>query len=211
MSPATTAPDLTTLSPPEIDELWAEAIAPAARDLQAANEVLRSARRYLKAGGVYRETGESKQARGESLQAAALKAYRTASAPFDAEFTRRGGWARYLLVAASNGHVHRATCHTITPGRTFVQPVHELSGQDDAGVVVAAGHTACSHCFPDAPVQTAEDKRAANVARGRCAGTGERATVIGRSRRYGRCPSCGGTFGVSAHGIVRPHKPAAAS
>jgi hypothetical protein len=152
--------------------------------------------------------GERMMAQGTAAQDAARAEYREASAPFDAEFERRGGWTRYLQVIASNGHVHSPYCHTLTPGQTFVQPVFELSGQDGAGVVVAAGHTACSKCFPDAPVQTVDDKRAANVAKGRCAGTGERATVIGRSGRYGRCGDCGGMFGVSVYGILRPHKSA---
>lgn len=88
----------------------------------------------------------------------------------------------------------------------MVAPVFELSGQDGGGVIAGAGHRACSKCFPDAPVETVEDKRAANAARGRCVGTGERAASVGASGRYGRCGACGEVFGVSAHGLLRPHK-----
>jgi hypothetical protein len=209
--PATTpaVPDLTTLSPPEIDELWSAAIEPAARALQAAHEELRSGRRYRNAGASYADTAARKLERGAAMLAQAQADYAAASAPFDAEFERRGRWTRYVLVIGSSGHVHSPYCHTLTPGQTFISPVFELSGQDGAGVVVAAGHTACSHCFPDAPVQTVEDKRAANVARGRCAGTGEQATAFTANRRYGRCGTCGGTFGVSTYGKLRPHKPEA--
>ncbi|MGH2900713.1 MAG: hypothetical protein ACRDMZ_18705, partial [Solirubrobacteraceae bacterium] len=203
------AADLTTLSPPEIDELWAEAIAPASQALGAANELARSARRYVRAGGAFAQRGEQRLAEAQAAQEAALVAYREASAPFDAEFERRGGWTRYLQVIASNGHVHHGHCHTILPGRTMVAPVFELSGQGGAGVVAAAGFSACSKCFPDAPVETVEDKRAANVAKGRCAGTGTQASSLNSSRRYGRCGECGGTFGVSTYGILRPHKAAA--
>lgn len=204
-----TTTDLTELSPPEIDELWSEATAPAAAAVQRANELARSGRRYAAWGVQYRERGERMIADAAVARKAAHDAYHVASAPFDAEFERRGGWTRYLLVVASKGHVHAPHCHTITPGQTMVQPVFELSGQDGAGVVAAAGHAACSKCFPDAPVETVEDKRAANVAKGRCAGTSTQATAMGRSGRYGRCGECGGTFGVSTHGLLRPHKPEA--
>lgn len=200
--------DLTTLSPPEIDELWSEAIAPASRAIAAANERMRSARRYLKAGGHYTATGERIEAEANEKLAAAREEYAAVSAPFDAEFERRGGWTRYLQVIASNGHVHSPSCHTIIPRQTMVAPVFELSGQDGAGVVARAGFSACSKCFPDAPVQTVADKRAANVAKGRCAGTGEQAAELRSSRRYGRCGECGGIFGVSTHGVIRPHKAA---
>lgn len=205
----TATPDLTALSPPEIDELWSAAVEPSARAMQRANEELRSGRRYRDAGGNYAEIAARKLERGEAMRAQAQADYAAASAPFDAEFERRGRWTRYVLVIGSNGHVHSPYCHTLNPGQTLISPVFELSGQDGAGVVVAAGHTACSHCFPDAPVPTVEDKRAANVAKGRCAGTGQQATVIGSSGRYGRCGDCGGTFGVSAYGKLRPHKPEA--
>lgn len=198
--------DLKGLTPPEVDEAWAEAIQGPGRRIASASETLRSARRYLRAGGHYTAQGERMKAEGDQALYEAQQAYHEASAPFDAEFARRGGWTRYLIVMNSNGHVHRPYCHTLIPGRTLVAPVYALSGQDGEGVVAAAGHTACSKCFPDAPVQTVEDKRAANVAKGRCAGTGQRATKVSNNRRYGRCPECGETYGVSGYGIIRPHK-----
>lgn len=198
--------DLTLLSPPEVDELWAAAIEPAARAQRSAAEAMRAAMRYVRAGGYYATRGETQRAAAQEKLDAAVAQYREASAPFDAEFERRGGWTRYLQVANANGHVHHGACHTMTPGRTMVAPVFELSGQDDAGVVAAAGHTACSKCFPDAPVETAEDRRAAQLAKGRCAGTGQPASSIRPSRRYGVCSECEGVFGISTHGIVRPHK-----
>lgn len=201
--------DLTVLSPAEIDEMWSEAIAPASRAMGVANERARSAQRYLRAGGQYAETGERIKAEAAAAQAVARADYAAASAPFDAEFAARGGWSRYLLVANSNGHVHAPGCHTIVPGRTMVSPVFELSGQDGAGVVAAAGHTACSKCFPDAPVETVADKRAANVAKGRCAGTSTQAVSRGANGRYGKCGECGAVFGTSAYGVLRPHKAAA--
>lgn len=212
MSATTT--DLTTLTPAEVDELRAEAVEPAARKIAQAQDARRSANRYLKAGGYYRERGEELLAKAQEALAAAEDAYREAAAPFDAEYERRGRWPRYLLVvSSSNGHVHRGhgCCSALTPGVTLVAPVWQLSGEDDEGVVVSQGFRACSKCFPEAPVETVEDKRAANAAKGRCAGSGERATAFTPNRRYGRCPSCGGTFGVSTYGKVRPHKPEARS
>jgi hypothetical protein len=53
------------------------------------------------------------------------------AAPFEAEFDRRGGWARYIISGQ----------------------VAEASGMDEAEVVASFNATACTHCFPSAPVE----------------------------------------------------------
>ncbi|HVT78348.1 MAG TPA: hypothetical protein VHD87_15030 [Acidimicrobiales bacterium] len=71
-----------------------------------------------------------------------------------AEYERRGGWSRYQLVAsrsAKAGHLHRPHCHTLRM-TTKVLWVPEASALGAADVVGRFGETACSHCFPDAPV-----------------------------------------------------------
>lgn len=70
--------------------------------------------------------------------------------PFEAEYNRRGGWTRYIVVP--RGHLHRRSCSTLTPGRTMVGQVAEASGMTDEQVVEHFKITACTHCFPDAPV-----------------------------------------------------------
>lgn len=81
---------------------------------------------------------------------AALEAER----PYTEEFTRRGGWTRAYLVDNTNGHVHKwrrcVTCHPTT--RYFW--LTQFSGADETQIVEAAGETACTECYPSAPVDT---------------------------------------------------------
>lgn len=155
--------NLTSLSPAEVDALWLDAIQPALRAQAAATATISSARRYLKAGGAYTARGNEMLARGNEALAAAEAAYDEASAPFAAEYDARGGWNRYLMVANSNGHLHRGwagTCHCHTLQRTtWVAPVPALSGMSNSDVVAEMKHTACSVCFPDAPVLTTADRK----------------------------------------------------
>jgi hypothetical protein len=75
-----------------------------------------------------------------------------AARPLDAEYKRRGGWTRAWLVLASGGHVHRTTeCRTCFPTTKFAW-LTQLSGQDEAGIVEQAGETACTECYPNAPI-----------------------------------------------------------
>lgn len=152
--------DLTALDPPGIDEAWAMAIRPAAEAQARASKRLADARRYLKAGGYHRERGERIEAEATAMMDEAMARYRAASAPFDEEYERRGGWPRYLLVCNSNGHVHTSPhrCSTIVPGSTMVAPVYELSGASEAEVVARCGTSACTRCFPAAPVETRVDR-----------------------------------------------------
>lgn len=127
--------------------------------------------------------------------------------PFEAEFARRGGWTRYLVV--QGGHLHYSHCHTLTPGRTLVGGVAEASGLDQAEVVGKFGEHACTHCFPDAPV--APKKTPAEE--GFCEHSGEHLTAdklerIGFYRRRSvstRC-ACGKSVAVTPRGVLRKHK-----
>lgn len=63
------------------------------------------------------------------------------------------GWNRFFLVTSSAGHVHRSMrCSTCYMTTTYA-PVVDLSGLTDADAVDALGHTLCSVCFPEAPVE----------------------------------------------------------
>lgn len=208
---ANTTTDLTTLTPPQIDELWAEAMVPAHTVWAKLAEARRSARRYRKAN--YAVPAYLTE-RIETLDAEYTELAK-ASAPFDAEYERRGGWTRYLiLVSSSNGHVHRSPghCGSLTPGKSVVSPVYELSGNDEAGVVERCGHTACSKCFKTAPVA-----KGTSIKPGQCPDTGNvydgrdygnpASYASNRVSRYAKCPTCGTGVSVTSTGKLRAHKP----
>jgi hypothetical protein len=74
-------------------------------------------------------------------------------APLEAEYDRRGGWARAFLVTNSGGHVHKdMSCGTcfITTSYAWMT---DFSGMDEAEIVDAAGERACTVCYPSAPVE----------------------------------------------------------
>lgn len=81
--------------------------------------------------------------------AAVIWAERT---PFDAEFTRRGGWTRFFLVTNNTGHVHSSmrcgTCHW----NTQFEWLPTYSSMTEAELVGIAGEEACTTCFSSAPV-----------------------------------------------------------
>lgn len=97
-------------------------------------------------------------------------------AAVDAEYNRRGGWERYIIVP--DGHVHygRFQCPTLDHGErpTDRRFVPHLSAMTEAQMVEAVGHTACTVCFPTAPAmpafqaglrRTADEKAAARTAK----------------------------------------------
>lgn len=93
-----------------------------------------------------------------------------------AEYQRRGGWERYIIVP--DGHVHygRINCPSLDHGirpteRRFIP---SLSAMTEAQMVEAVGETACTVCFPTAPAmpafqaglkRTADEKVAARIAK----------------------------------------------
>ena len=124
------------------------------------------------------------------------------AAPLEAEYERRGGWTRYIVVPG--GHLHKRACHTLTPGRTMVGQVAEASGFDEGEVVAKYDETACTHCFPDAPVA----EKLTPAEEGFCEHSGTYAdpeTYRTPSGRYAECP-CGEVVSVTATGKLRKHK-----
>lgn len=70
------------------------------------------------------------------------------------EFDSRGGWTRYYLVTNTNGHVHSSThCSTCFPTTSYAW-LTEQSGMTAEALVELAGESACTECFPWAPVST---------------------------------------------------------
>jgi hypothetical protein len=88
-------------------------------------------------------------AEGNKLAAAEAEA-----APYEAEYTRRGGWNRVFLATSSNGHAHNGTeCSTCHNGqyRTAFAWLIRYSGKPEAEIVADAGKRACTTCYPSAP------------------------------------------------------------
>ena len=73
--------------------------------------------------------------------------------PWNAEFTRRGGWTRSFLV--TDGHAHSSqdcsTCNRQGQLTNFSWMV-AYSGLNEAEIVKDAGERACTVCYPSAPV-----------------------------------------------------------
>lgn len=70
----------------------------------------------------------------------------------EAEYSRRGGWTRFWIVVNSNGHIHTSmNCTTCFPTTQYAW-LPAISGNTNEEVVELAGESACTICFPDAPV-----------------------------------------------------------
>jgi hypothetical protein len=151
MMETTETTELAGLTPPQIEELWQEALVPAERIAQRIYAKRASARRYRKAGGHYVAQAEKIEAEAEALKQGALQEAKQVEEPFIAEWKRRGGWTRYFLV--SGGHLHALPCSTLTPGLTLVGLIAEASGLTEEQVVAKYQYTACTHCFKAAPVE----------------------------------------------------------
>lgn len=74
-------------------------------------------------------------------------------AVLDAEYGRRGGWTRAYLV--TDGHVHKTRrCSSCNNGQspTRFSWMIDYSGKSEEEIIQAAGHRACTICYPSAPV-----------------------------------------------------------
>lgn len=153
--------DLTTLTPEEIDTilfpLWAERWKITAYLNQYRSLV---APTLFPGATLDRMWGRATKALpyeirryGEEIQKyeARLAEIRAEAGIYQEEFTRRGGWVRYILCGNNNGHLHYDSCHTLKwTTRTLLVP--QASGLDASEVVGRFGTVACSKCFPGAPV-----------------------------------------------------------
>ncbi len=77
--------------------------------------------------------------------------------PYDAEYTRRGGWNRVYLATSNGGHAHNGTeCSTCHHGesRTGFAWLVRYSGKPESEIVADAGQRACTTCYPSAPIST---------------------------------------------------------
>jgi hypothetical protein len=186
----------------------------AENDMRGSERHQRTALQSLKAQGKTPQDGvaeaEARLAQVHEVQDPKIEAIKAELAPFNAEYERRGGWSRFILV--SGGHLHRdpAWCGSLTPGKTQVCLMAEASGMDADAVVAKYDYTACTKCFPDAPV---EDKVGA-VKPGECEGSRTFDYDRDTARRgfcYGngaKCNHCGTFQAVTQNGFgkLRAHK-----
>lgn len=195
-------PDLTAMTPPEIEALWEKA---ARRQQYALAEQVGTKRTIRRYGGEAHAPDyliERLQDCRERIQHAEV-----ALAPFQAEFKRRGGWTRYFVV--SGGHLHKRECSTLRFD-TQIGFIPAAAGMDAQEVVETFNYVACTHCFPDAPVEpelTLEQQ-------GLCGNEPtepQRRAAFDRYARgmrgaWGKC-ACGGTPQILRSGKFRKHKP----
>lgn len=127
----------------------------------------------------------------------------TEMSAYETEFDARGGWSRYVLCGTRNGHLHYRGCSTLR-WNTELLLIPQASGLDSSEVVGKFGETACTKCFPGAPVNTPTVDPSA------CAGTGKQpveGTTVQRYRSsYGECPECSTRQIVTASYRIRKHK-----
>lgn len=224
----TTTENLTTMTPAAIDTILAALDMKAYAASQKAGQYDKAAEAAAE-GSKYQRPDLERAAKYTATAAefhAVNAAIRAEMAPFNAEFTNRGGWTRAFLVTNSGGHVHRdmscSTCFVTTQYAWMV----DYSGKDEAEIVDAAGEIACTVCYPSAPVSVlgqptkmfsspeakakAEKKAAAEAAK--CAGSGTWDYPDETARRgycagnYGVCTHCDEAITITSTGKMRQHK-----
>ncbi len=221
--------NLKTATPAEIDTKLSEIWGRAGVEFSKATEARQRGRRHeadaLRHKGKpvsisrtdmveYHTEAAAKAEATSEKHAAAGREIAKESAPFDAEFSRRGGWNRYYLVTNSNGHVHRERhCGTCFPTTEYAWLI-DLADCDEKVMVAEHGEQACTVCFPDAPTMKGWGEFAAkrDAAEGRCDAsrydyvnhrTGEKVNVSGA---YVKCAKCDYMGRTNANAVLRKHK-----
>jgi hypothetical protein len=135
----------------------------------------------------------------------------------NAEFTRRGGWTRFFLVAG--GHIHKdMNCSTCNKNGQLTQFgwLPALSGKTEAEAVAEHGAVLCTVCYPSAPVEWTnkyELEQAAKVA-AKCPGKRDYNAPSRTGYVYGNwatCDTCGEHVTITSAGNLRSHKPKASA
>lgn len=194
--------DLSTATPSEIDTALGEIYNRLYRTWDQIDQVTKWIADYEKglakfregrrAYSSYTEDGlEDLRVRLEDARAKA-EAIKDECEPYEAEYTRRGGWSRFFLVSNNGGHIHSSMhCSTCFPTTRFGWLPQE-SGKDEAAAVAAHGAILCTVCFPSAPTEWT-DRHDDSV----CPGSGGGPDWDQPSRKgyaygnWGTCPECG--------------------
>ena len=146
------------------------------------------------------------------VRSAAADAYAQAEEKYE-------GWTRFFLVRNNGGHIHKdmncQTCNKRGKATKFGW-LPELSGQSEAEAVAAHGAILCTVCYPTAPVEWTDGRKADDDAY--CpADQGLDETKTIRRGYYtgngGTCKSCGQRVTVTreGYGKIRKHKREAAA
>ena len=150
--------DLTTQSPVEIDTALLTASNTSEEAMNVQRRVLQIIDRIENAEGYEKSLPWNSDNLLQEARAtvtttnATIRSCTTEINALDEEFDRRGGWTRYYLVLNSNGHVHSSTyCTTCFPTTQYAW-LTEQSGMSPQALVELAGESACTDCFPWAPV-----------------------------------------------------------
>lgn len=81
-----------------------------------------------------------------------LEGVRAEQGELNEVYESSGRWTRAFLVDGSDGHVHSSMqCSSCYPTTQFVW-LPQYSGADEREIVEAAGRSACTRCYPTAPV-----------------------------------------------------------
>lgn len=149
----------------EPDEIDAQ-LAGILNDVYRAQDLYESAVRSwqsMKKGNAARKEGDlsysswTDERESECLATATTAGERVAAeedrmVPFEDEFDRRGGWTRAFMTTGSDPHVHSSRdCQSCYPTTRYAW-LPEYSGHDENEIVDDAGMTACTYCYPSAPV-----------------------------------------------------------
>ena len=139
---------MTELTAPEIDARLADIARRRAAVEAAVHRLLWVRRRDGRV--VERELGPTGLAQLDELRAK-LAELGAESAPYEKEFSRRGGWSRFFLCLNAEGHVHSSLACSTLRRETQMAWLPELSGRIEAEMVAEHGNGACTVCFPSAP------------------------------------------------------------
>lgn len=142
--------DMTTANPTEIDAELDRLNTERAKAEHTVRMLTKRRQDWLEAHAADLAAGLEPQIESASQTVMECK---VAAGPLEDEFDRRGGWTRAWLVLNAGGHVHRTMeCRTCFDTTKFAWLTH-LSGHDETEIVELAGKTACTECYPSAPVE----------------------------------------------------------
>lgn len=211
--------DITTATPSEIDTALAEVYGRYYSVLAQAEQQTKFIK-DLRDGLAKKAAGKSAYQHWSESSLEPLVAKRAAlwdqsreileeSLPYEAEYTRRGGWSRFYLVQNNGGHIHSSQrCNTCYITTQFGW-LPSVSGQTEAEAVAEFGAILCTVCFPSAPSEYT-DRHDDSV----CSGSGKHYDSSQPSRtgfytgNWGVCTGCGERQTITKTGNIRKHKKA---
>lgn len=219
--------DLTTQTPEQIDTQLAEVYGRWYKTMDVVGTVEgyikkhhEGAAKFAQGMRVYRSCTPERLAELEAKLEAARAAADVVLAeaePFEAEFTRRGGWSRFYQV--QDGHIHSSRhCHSCRPTTRYGWHP-EWSGRTEEEALAALIEESrktilCTFCYPSAPVAWTKPREEEGLCQG--GGTWDYDRNVGArlgymSGNYAVCGHCHTRQTVLRGGKLRKHKLEAAA